>query len=63
MKIEIKYPYPECETCQVLDDCPCPQISDNPFCSPMPPDNCPFPIEIMKRTIKKHRLIKRESKN
>lgn len=55
--------YPECEKCRVLDDCPAPEIADNMLGSPLPPNGCPRPMEVMRRTVKKHKLNKREAKN
>ena len=50
------YPFKECEICKVLDDCPCPDVTDDYLPTPMPPDECPKPIETMKRTREKHKL-------
>jgi len=53
-----KLPYPECKLCVVLDDCPHPDIEDNEFGTPMPPEACPRPIDVMNKTFKKHKLNK-----
>lgn len=45
-------PYPECETCKTLADCPRPDVEDNGMGSPMPPEVCPQPIQVMKATLK-----------
>lgn len=55
-KMEESYPYKECSTCQSLDDCPHPDLSDGQLSLPMIPDECPRPIEIMKATLKKHKV-------
>jgi hypothetical protein len=55
-KMEESYPYKECSTCQSLDDCPHPDLSDGQLSLPMIPDECPFPIKIMKATLKKHKV-------
>jgi len=55
-KMEESYPYKECSTCQRLDDCPHPDLSDGQLSLPMIPDECPFPIKIMKATLKKHKV-------
>jgi hypothetical protein len=54
--MEKSYPYPECVNCNVLDDCPHPDISDDMLGTPLPPDSCLKPIEIMKATLKKHKV-------
>jgi len=59
MKHEL--PYKECATCEVLDDCPCPDVSEIGLSLPMPPDVCPKPIEVMKMTREKHKLKKRRT--
>jgi hypothetical protein len=56
IKMEKSYPYPQCSTCKVLDDCPHPDLSDGDLSLPMIPDECPRPIEIMKATLKKHKV-------
>jgi hypothetical protein len=44
------------KTCKILEDCPCPDISDDMFGTPLPPDVCLKPIKIMKATLKKHKV-------
>jgi len=56
--MKTEYPFKECEICKVLDDCPCPDVTDDCLSMPMPPDECPKPIETMKRTREKHKLNK-----
>jgi hypothetical protein len=50
------YPFKECKKCQVLDDCPCPDVTDDLLSTPFPPDCCPRPFEIIKATLKKHKI-------
>jgi len=56
IKMEKSYPFEECRTCKVLDDCPHPDLSDGELSLPMIPDECLKPIEIMKATLKKHKV-------
>jgi hypothetical protein len=51
-----KEPYPECKTCKDLGDCKHPEIAEDMLGSPLPPDNCPKPIEIMINTLKKKKI-------
>jgi len=51
-----EFPYKECHKCQVLDDCPCPDVTDDLLSTPLPPDCCPRPFEIIKATNKKHKI-------
>jgi len=44
------YPYKECITCKTIADCPHPDVEDNMMGTPMPPDVCARPIEIMANT-------------
>ncbi len=53
-----KDPYDECATCKTLADCPYPDVQDDMFGSPMPPDVCPKPIEIMAHTLRREKVIK-----
>ena len=55
-KMEKSYPYPQCVNCKVLDDCPHPDLSDGELSLPMIPDECPKPIQVMKATLKKHKV-------
>jgi hypothetical protein len=48
-------PYPECEDCKTLKDCPHPDIQDDLLGSKMIPDCCPRPIDIMNATLKKRK--------
>jgi hypothetical protein len=48
-------PYPECVKCKDLGDCPHPDIEMNCLGTPMCPDCCPRPIDIMKETLKKRK--------
>lgn len=47
--------YPECEKCNTLADCPHPEVEDNLLGTPMCPEGCPRPIEVMKATLKVHK--------
>lgn len=51
-----EYPYPECETCNTLDDCKHGEVAMDGMGSDMPPDNCPNPITIMENTLHLHKL-------
>jgi hypothetical protein len=51
-----KNPYPECENCKTLGDCPHPDVAQDLLGSPMPPDLCPRPLTIMANTLKKRKL-------
>lgn len=48
-------PYKECANCKTLGDCPHPDVEENCLGTPMCPDCCPRPIEIMKETLKKRK--------
>jgi hypothetical protein len=50
-------PYPECDNCKTIKDCPHPDVTMDGLGSPMPPDFiCPKPMEVMKETIKIKKL-------
>jgi hypothetical protein len=49
-------PYKECETCKEIADCPHSDVEPNGFSTPMPPECCPKPIEIMNATLKKRKI-------
>jgi hypothetical protein len=49
-------PYEECKDCKDLGDCPKPDVAEDLMGSPMIPDCCPKPIDVMKATLKKHKL-------
>ena len=49
-------PYPECESCKDLGDCPHPDIAQDMMGSPLPPSECLKPMEIMKNSVKKRKL-------
>jgi len=51
-------PYKECDTCKDLGDCPQPEVARDGMGSPLPPDVCPRPIEVMNATLKKRKLRK-----
>lgn len=48
-----RFPYKECKDCRDLGDCPHPEVTGDLLGSPMPPDVCPKPIEVMVETLKK----------
>ena len=48
-------PYKECANCKDLGDCPKPDVATDGLGSPLPPDVCPRPMDIMKATNKKHK--------
>jgi len=49
-------PYKECLFCKDLGDCPHPDVSNDTMGVPLPPDEYPKPIEIIKQTINKRKL-------
>lgn len=57
--MEESYPFNECKNCKTIADCPHPDVEDNFFGTPMPPDSCLKPFEIMHNTTKKERAIHR----
>jgi hypothetical protein len=56
--METEYPYEECRTCKTLEDCVHPDIQMDGMGTPLPPDCCPHPIDIMKATLKKRKKYK-----
>jgi len=48
-------PYPQCETCKDIGDCPAPDVTMDGLSTPMPPEVCLRPIEVMKETLKKRK--------
>lgn len=55
-------PYWECEWCKDLGDCPYPEVAQDGMGSPMCPECCPRPIEIMKATLKKKKQLRKQIK-
>lgn len=51
-KSESDHPYPQCESCKTIADCPAPDVSMDGMGSPMPPEVCLRPIDVMKETLK-----------
>jgi len=49
---ESDYPYKECESCKTIADCPHPDCDNDMLGSPMPPEICLRPIEVMNETLK-----------
>ena len=56
---DTEYPYVECRKCKTLEDCPKPEVALDGLGSPLPPDICPRPIEVMESTLKKHKRIRK----
>ena len=48
-------PFPECERCKDLSDCPCPDTTADITGLALPPYNCPKPIDIMRATNKRYK--------
>lgn len=44
--------FEECEECGTLADCPHPEVANDMMGSPLPPEGCPKPIEVMRDTLK-----------
>ena len=63
MKIDEPYPYPECKLCRTVDDCKHADKPEGEFHIPMPPDNCPKPINVMRRTLRKYKRNENRTKN
>ncbi len=56
--MESDLPYPECEDCKDLGDCPHPEVENNLMGTPMTPECCPKPIDVMKATLKRKKLLR-----
>jgi hypothetical protein len=52
---ESDYPYPQCDKCKDIGDCPHPDVEENMLGTPMPPLVCLRPIDVMKSTLKKRK--------
>jgi len=52
---ENEYPYEACKTCKTLGDCPFPEVAMDGMGSPLPPECCLNPIEVMNATLKRKR--------
>jgi len=63
MELKDDLPYVECKFCRTLDDCKHVDKPTDGLSMGLPPDICPKPINVMRRTVKKHKLDKREAKN
>jgi hypothetical protein len=55
IKNESDYPYEACKTCKTLGDCPFPEVAMDGMGSPLPPECCIKPIDIMNATLKKRK--------
>jgi hypothetical protein len=51
-------PFPECENCKTLLDCKHVEVTDDMMGSPLPPESCLKPMDIMKNTLKLRKGIK-----
>lgn len=49
------HPFPDCNHCKTIEDCPHPDVDTNFFGSPLPPDCCLRPWEIMRNTEKEQK--------
>ena len=57
MKKRDDYPYPECAECKTLADCKNVDRGDGEgFETKMPPNDCPFPMRILRHTLHKKKL-------
>jgi len=43
--------FPECANCKTMKDCPRPDIDTDGLSSPLPPEGCPQPIQVMENTM------------
>jgi len=57
--MEKNNPFKECETCKTLADCKHVNVAQDMMGTPMPPDNCPKPIEVIRQTLK----LKKQKRN
>jgi len=48
--MENEYPYKQCEVCRTIADCPHPSIADDMMGTPIPPPECPKPMDVIKAT-------------
>jgi hypothetical protein len=56
-------PFLECNLCRTLDDCKHVDKTSDDIITWLPPNECPKPFIIMRRTTRKWKLSKREAKN
>lgn len=49
-KTRDKNPFDECEWCETIADCPHPTVDNDNKGTPIPPDECPKPMAILKAT-------------
>jgi len=49
-------PYPECPTCKTLADCKHAEKATDELGEDLPPDNCPQPVAVIRRTLHKRKL-------
>jgi hypothetical protein len=48
-----EYPYPECATCKSLLDCKHVEVQRDGLGTPLPPQLCPRPMDILKESFKR----------
>jgi|WetSurSiteA1Bulk_404760.scaffolds.fasta_scaffold26712_3 hypothetical protein len=53
-----EFPYSTCSMCRTLDDCPYKIKTDNELSSYLPPDDCPHPLNVLRRTMRKRKKEK-----
>jgi len=53
MESKKDFPFNECKLCRTLDDCPNPDLPTDELGMSLPPDECPKPMNIMRRTLRK----------
>lgn len=51
-------PYPECKECKDLGDCKHVDVALDGLGTPLPPSECPRPIETMKNTLRKRKRLR-----
>jgi hypothetical protein len=54
-------PFPECETCKDLGDCPSPDVAMDGMGTPLPNAGCLKFTDIMRETVKRRKLNKRNN--
>jgi hypothetical protein len=59
---ESDYPYSQCEKCKDIGDCPAPDLTMDGMSSPLPPEVCLKPIDVMNATLKKRKKNARDIK-
>ncbi len=49
-------PYSECGNCKTIDDCKHAEIALDDMGTALPPDNCPKPMVVMRRTLNRRKI-------